>query len=154
MGMSKKEFSLTRLSQNRIIVLNISIASIYDAYETYPNGKAYPVSVGILSLGATKSIYVVDRNDFNLLSTWEYFNSTSSNHIPSYSWGIYIGSVQPDLLGSLMLSSYDQNRVLGQVSLQQVATTNYLSNLNIYLEDIGIGVATGDSLFNFNNKSD
>lgn len=95
--------------QNGIIVPNVSMASIYDAYETYTNGKAYPVSVGILSLGATKPIHVVDGNDFNLLSAWEYFNSTSSNRIPSYPWGMHIGSVQPDLPGSLMLGGYDQN---------------------------------------------
>lgn len=135
-------------------VPNVSIASIYDAYETYPNGKSYPVSVGILSLGGTKSTHTVDGNVFNMLSAWEYFNNTSSDRIPSYSWGMHIGSVEPDLPGSLMLGGYDQNRVVGEVSSQQVATTNHLGNLNIYLKDIGIGVAIGDSPFYFNNKSD
>jgi len=140
--------------QNGPTVPNLSMASIYDAYETYPNGKAYPVSVGILSLGGPKPIHTVDGNNFNLLCAWEYWNDTSSDRIPSYSWGMHIGSVEPVIPGSLVLGGYDQSRVLDQVSSQQVDPTNNLGNLAIYLEDIGIGVATGGSPFGFENKSD
>ncbi|KAJ5959239.1 uncharacterized protein N7479_006389 [Penicillium vulpinum] len=139
--------------QNGHKVPNVSMASIYDAYQEYPNGKRYPVSVGVLSLGAPKASHVVDGNKFNLLSAWEHWNDSSSDRIPSYSWGMHIGSVEPEIPGSLMLGGYDQNRVLDQVSSQQVDNTRHLGNLRIYLKDIGIGVATGDSPFGFENKS-
>ncbi|KAJ5383483.1 hypothetical protein N7517_001394 [Penicillium concentricum] len=125
--------------QNGHKVPNVSIAAIYDAYQEYPNGKRYPVSVGTLSLGATKPTHVVDGNIFNLLSAWEHWNDSSSDRIPSYSWGMHIGSVEPDIPGSLILGGVDDTRHLG--------------NLRISLEDIGIGVATGDSPFDFENKS-
>ncbi|KAJ5164544.1 uncharacterized protein N7500_006374 [Penicillium coprophilum] len=139
--------------QNGHRVPNVSMASIYEAYQEYPNGKRYPVSVGTLSLGATKPTHVVDGSRFNLLSAWQHWNDTSSDRIPSYSWGMHIGSVEPDIPGSLILGGYDQNRVLNQVSSQHVDDTNHLGNLRISLEDIGIGVATGDSPFDFENKS-
>ncbi|KAJ5617255.1 hypothetical protein N7537_002369 [Penicillium hordei] len=66
---------------------------------------------------------------------------------------MHIGSVEPDIPGSLMLGGYDQSRVLDQVSSQQVDATNHLGNLMIYLKDIGIGVATGGSPFGFENRS-
>jgi hypothetical protein len=140
--------------QSGATVPNVSMTAIYDAYETYPNGQSYPVSVGILSLGATKPIHVVDGYEFNLLTAWEYWNDSSSDPIPSYSWGMHIGSVDPDIPGSLMLGGYDQSRVLDQVSSQQVDSTNNIGPLKIYLEDIGMGVATGDSPFDFKNKSE
>ncbi|KAI2696427.1 hypothetical protein CBS147332_8994 [Penicillium roqueforti] len=139
--------------QNGHTIPNVSMASIYDAYQEYPNGKQYPVSVGILSLGGPKPTHVVQGNKFNLLSAWEHWNDSSSDRIPSYSWGMHIGSVEPDIPGSLMLGGYDQSRVLDQVSSQQVDATNHLGKLMIYLEDIGIGVATGGSPFGFENKS-
>ncbi|KAJ5835989.1 hypothetical protein N7447_002015 [Penicillium robsamsonii] len=139
--------------QNGHSVPNVSMATIYEAYQEYPNGKKYPVSVGTLSLGGTKPTHVVDGSRFNLLSAWEHWNDSSSDRIPSYSWGMHIGSVEPDIPGSLVLGGYDQSRVLDQVSSQQVDDTRHLGNLKISLEDIGIGVATGDSPFDFENKS-
>ncbi|KAJ5342144.1 hypothetical protein N7541_011268 [Penicillium brevicompactum] len=134
-------------------VPNVSMASIYDAYQTY-NGKQYPVTLGTLSLGGTKSTHVVQGSTFNMVTAWEHWNQSSSEAIPSYSWGMHIGSVDPEIPGSLVLGGYDQSRVLDQVSTQQVDPTNNLGALNIYLEDIGIGVATGDSPFSFQNKTD
>lgn len=133
-------------------VPNVSMASIYDAYQTF-NGKKYPVTLGTLSLGGTKPDHVVQGNTFNMVTAWEYWNDTSSHQIPSYSWGMHIGSVEPDIPGSLVLGGYDQSRVLNQVSSQQVDPTNNLGNLKIYLEDIGMGVAIGGSPFQFQNKS-
>lgn len=133
-------------------VPNVSMASIYDAYQTY-NGKEYPVTLGSLSLGGTKSTHVVQGNTFNMVTAWAYWNQSSTLSIPSYSWGMHIGSVEPDIPGSLVLGGYDQSRVLEQVSSQQVDPTNNLGTLKIYLEDIGIGVATGSSPFDFQNKS-
>ncbi|CAI7665513.1 unnamed protein product [Penicillium glandicola] len=139
--------------QNSHKIPNISMVSIYDAYQEYPNGKRYPVSVGILSLGGPWPTHVVDGNTFNLLCAWEHWNESSLHAIPSYSWGMHIGSVDLEIPGSLMLGGYDQSRVLGQVSTQQVDATNNFGSLEIYLKDIGIGVATGNSPFAFENKT-
>ncbi|CAG8112067.1 unnamed protein product [Penicillium salamii] len=133
-------------------VPNVSMMAIYDAYQTY-NGKNYPVTLGTLALGGTKRTHVVANTALNMLAAWEYWNDTSSRQIPSYSWGMHIGAVEPEIPGSLVLGGYDQSRVLNQVSSQQVDPKKNLGNLKIYLEDIGIGVATGDSPFGFQSKS-
>ncbi|OQE94905.1 hypothetical protein PENNAL_c0003G04939 [Penicillium nalgiovense] len=133
-------------------VPNVSMASIYDAYQTY-NGKKYPVTLGTLSLGGTKPTHVVQGNTFNMVTAWEHWNQSATLSIPSYSWGMHIGSVEPDIPGSLMLGGYDQSRVLNQVSSQQVDPVNNIGALKISLEDIGIGVATGGSPFGFQNQS-
>ena len=136
-------------------VPNVSMASIYDAYQTYKgnNGTKYPVTLGTLSLGGTKPTHVVQGNTFNMITAWEYWNESSTLSIPSYSWAMHIGSVEPDIPGSLMLGGYDQSRVLNQVSSQQVDPASHLGVLKISLEDIGIGVATGGSPFDFQNQS-
>ncbi|KAJ9484075.1 hypothetical protein VN97_g9322 [Penicillium thymicola] len=132
-------------------VPNVSMTSIYDAYQEYPNGKRYPVSVGILSLGGSRPTHLEYK--FNLICAWEHWNESSSYRIPSYSWGMHIGSVDLNIPGSLILGGYDQTRVLGQVSSQPVHGSSDFGSLSIYLADIGIGVATGNSPFDFENKS-
>ena len=67
-------------------VPNVSMASIYDAYQTYKgnNGTKYPVTLGTLSLGGTKpTITVVQGNTFNMITAWEYWNESSTLSIPS-----------------------------------------------------------------------
>lgn len=128
--------------------------AIYDAYQTYPDGTNYPVSVGFLSLGAPKLTHsVVDYTyTFNLLAGWLY-SKGGVNKLPSYSYGMHVGSVNPDIPGSLILGGYDRNRVLGNVSSQNVDTANGQGKLSIVLQDIGIGVAAGGSPFGYTSKT-
>ncbi|CAG7932538.1 unnamed protein product [Penicillium olsonii] len=140
--------------KNGLSVPSVSMASIYKANQTFTaNGKEYPVTLGTLSLGGTKPTHVVQGNTFNLVSAWAHWNRSSSQRIPSYSWGMHIGSVEPDIPGSLVLGGYDQSRVLNEVSTQQVDPDSNLGALKIYFKDIGMGVATGDSPFDFEAKS-
>ncbi|CAG8918367.1 unnamed protein product [Penicillium salamii] len=148
-GVLADELTLT----NGFAVPNVSIASIYKANQTYGNnGKEYPVTLGTLSLGGTKGTHVVQGNTFNMVTAYMW-DHTSAQQIPSYSWGMHIGSVEPEIPGSLVLGGYDRSRVLNEVSTQQVDPDSNLGNLKIYFEDIGIGVAAGDSPFDFESKS-
>ncbi|KAJ5504409.1 hypothetical protein N7463_007283 [Penicillium fimorum] len=132
-------------------VPNVSMTAIYDAYQEYPNGKRNPVSVGILSLGGLRPTHL--KYKFNMICAWEHWNETSNYRIPSYSWGMHIGSVDLNIPGSLILGGYDQARVLGQVISPPIYGTPDFGSLTVSLADIGIGVATGNSPFDFQNKS-
>ncbi|KAJ5627876.1 hypothetical protein N7490_010104 [Penicillium lividum] len=128
-----------------ITVLNASISGIYEAYQEYPNGKRYPVEVGTLALGGPALNQTVNNVTYNLLGAYAWQN----NQIPSYSWGMHIGSVEPSIAGSLVMGGYDQDRVVGNVSSQQVNATQDVGTLDITLYDIGLGVAEGESPWQF-----
>ncbi|PYI01873.1 acid protease [Aspergillus sclerotiicarbonarius CBS 121057] len=132
-------------------VPNVSFEAIYQTYQTYPNGKSYPVSVGSLALGAPYlSDEISNTTTLNMLAGWLY----SNDDIPSYSYGMHIGSVNPSIAGSLVLGGYDKSRVMGDVSAQAVSLNSATSGiLELELKDIGIGVAAGPSPFGFNNES-
>ncbi|THC90173.1 hypothetical protein EYZ11_010368 [Aspergillus tanneri] len=117
------------------VVPNVSFTTIYQTYQTYPNGKAYPVPVGNLALGAPYLKNVVSGLTLNMIAAWLY-SSGRENSIPSYSYGMHIGSVNPAIPGSLVLGGYDKSRVLGE----------------IVLKDIGLDVATGGSPPGFTSK--
>ncbi|OJJ31392.1 hypothetical protein ASPWEDRAFT_45330 [Aspergillus wentii DTO 134E9] len=134
------------------IVPNVSMTATYDTYQTYPNGKAYPVEVGTLALGAPKLKHIPDISsgeEMNMIASYLYTDG-GANKIPSYSFGMHIGSVKENIPGSLVLGGYDQNRVVGDVSSQKVALPN--GEFEIQMKDIGLGVATGGSPWNFTRK--
>lgn len=120
---------------------NVSVSGIYEAYQTYPNGKKYPVEVGTLALGAPALNHTVNNATYNLIESYLW----KTQQIPSYSWGMHIGAVAPSIAGSLVMGGYDQTRVIGNVSSQPLNSTNGLGSLNIDLYDIGLGVAEGAS---------
>lgn len=138
---------------------NVSVTGIYEAYQTYPNGQKYPVEVGTLALGAPALNQTVGNATYTLLESYLWKNQ----QIPSYSWGMHIGTAVPAIAGSLVMGGYDQARVVGNVSSQPVNSTNGLGTLDIDLYDIGLGVAEGASpwkkfssmngLFRRNNSS-
>ncbi|OJJ39962.1 hypothetical protein ASPWEDRAFT_49803 [Aspergillus wentii DTO 134E9] len=129
-------------------VPNVSMSAIWEAYETYPGGAQYQPQVGTLSLGGPYPFY--PTNGGTNIINWYLYNDSS---IPSYSYGLHIGSVEPSVTRSLLLGGYDQNRVLGEVSAQSVVLNAANSGaLQIGLEDIGLGVASGGSPFNFTSK--
>lgn len=120
---------------------NVSLTVIYDTCQTYPNGRSYPVSVGNLVLGAPRLRDTASGVNMNTLAAWLY----TSNHIPSYSYSMHIGSVSPRIPGSLVLAGYDSTRLLGEASSQPVVGSTGV--LQIVLRDIGLRVAEGGSPF-------
>ncbi|KAL4745513.1 aspartic peptidase domain-containing protein [Aspergillus terricola var. indicus] len=120
---------------------NVSLTAIYDTYQTYPNGRSYPVSVGNLVLGAPRLRDTASGLNMNTLAAWLY----TSHHTPSYSYSMHIGSVSPRIPGSLVLAGYDSTRLLGEASSQPVVDSTGI--LQIVLRDIGLGVAEGGSPF-------
>jgi hypothetical protein len=124
-------------------VPNASIQGVYQTYETYPNGKSYPVQVGTLALGAPWSTDTLDNATLNMIASWLY-TSGGDDAIPSYSYGMHIGSVSPAIAPSLVLGGYDSSRVLGDVSAQSVSLDPATSGqLDIIIKDIGLGLAGG-----------
>ncbi|KAL4863609.1 aspartic peptidase domain-containing protein [Aspergillus spectabilis] len=123
------------------VVPNVSFTTIYDTYQTYPNGRSYPVSVGNLALGAPRLRHSSSGLSLNMIAAWLY----TSNQIPSYSYSMHIGSVDPPIPGSLVLGGYDRTRLVGQASSQSVVDAAGI--LQIVLRDIGLGVADGGSPF-------
>ncbi|KAL4894582.1 aspartic peptidase domain-containing protein [Aspergillus ambiguus] len=134
------------------VVPNVSFTTVYQTYQTYPNGKGYPVPVGSLALGAPYLKDVVSGLTLNMIAAWLY-TSGGDNSIPSYSYGMHIGSVNPAIPGSLILGGYDKSRALGNVSSQPVSLSSYSSGeWQIQLKDVGLGVAAGGSPFDFTSK--
>lgn len=128
-----------------ITVPHVSLIGISQGYQTYPGGRIQPLEVGVLSLGAdalnqTFGINETHAVEANFVTGWLY----ESGKIPSYSYGMHIGSAAKKIPGSLVLGGYDVTRVLGDVSSQAYNGTRF----PIQLLDIGIGVATGDSPWN------
>jgi hypothetical protein len=121
---------------------------------TYPNGVKADPPLGLLALNAgtnDKSVEThVEHSATNVsagyASAWipaGYLHNQSV--IPSYSYGLHIGSAALDYPGSLYLGGYDKGRLIGPY-------TTY-SSQNPTLLDIEIGVETGGSPFSFQNKT-
>ncbi|OQV00627.1 hypothetical protein CLAIMM_06100 [Cladophialophora immunda] len=127
-------------------VLNASISAVFNASYTLPNGIKYPLDVGFLSLGASNNQffgpYVANMVPLNLSAT---------GVVPSNTWGMHIGSVYPNVPGSLILGGYDRNRVIGTVSMWPAQNTMF--DMIINLLDVSIGVETGASPFPFAYRS-
>lgn len=127
---------------------NISFDAVSEAYTTYPNGKNYPVFVGTLALGAPRRYHIVEGWRFNMVAAYLYHLTAGEAQLPSYSYGMHIGSVALDIPPSLILGGYDRNRVLGNVSRQPVAQdSGGTGALRIKMTDITIGIAGGESPF-------
>ena len=141
------------------VVPNVSFTAIHAAYQIYPNGRKYPISVGNLALG-TQSLNdpsYASISNFSMIAAWLY-TSGGENSIPSYSYGLHIGSVNPAIAGSLVLGGYDKSRILGEVSSQPITSKlnhfgSGVTGWQIELKDIGLGVAAGGSPFSFTSKN-
>ncbi|CAD0107965.1 unnamed protein product [Aureobasidium uvarum] len=121
---------------------------------TYPNGVSALPQVGLLALTAGPNekdmIQIFDKSATNTsvgaASVWipaGYLYNQSI--IPSYSYGLHIGSAALGYSGSLLLGGYDKARVIGPYTTYGSQTPTLL--------DIGIGVETGGSPFAFQNKT-
>lgn len=154
------EYAITEQLGGRVdiggatVIPDVSIALMNQSYRVYPGGSVYPVEVGTLSLGAPNLNHTFTTGDgvpaINLTFVNSYlYTSGGPKKIPSYSYGMHIGSVPLNIPGSLMLGGYDQSRTIGDVSSQSCDS----AELTIKLVDIGIGVATGGSPWAYASKT-
>ena len=118
-------------------------------YITPSNENTTAVEVGYLALGAGDDKGGTPTQQFGStqwpIVTWNlpgYF--WKHNITPSFSYTLHVGSVALDYPLSLIFGGYDQGRVIG-------APTTF--NEPPSLLDIGIGVQTGGSPFNFTSRS-
>ncbi|KAF9777458.1 hypothetical protein IL306_004425 [Fusarium sp. DS 682] len=141
---------LDRVWLNGAYAENVSLALLDSQQKIkYPGGQTSPFFAGCLSLGgrrATKQTFSQDNAppiNASLVPGWFWEHEwTRSN-----SFGMHIGSVQPDIPGSLWFGGYDQNRVIGEV-----LNMNGGPRDGITLRDIGIDVVGSKSPFEFNSK--
>ena len=132
-------------------VPDVDLIAISAGWQTYPGGQAYPLEVGILSLGSpdiNQTFGAVIKINTTFVTSYFYEQEGSLN-IPSYSYGLHIGSASLGIPGSLLLGGYDQNRVMGDVSAQAFSSGSF----PIELFDLSIGVAEGGSPWDYNNKT-
>ncbi|KAH6977339.1 aspartic peptidase domain-containing protein [Ilyonectria sp. MPI-CAGE-AT-0026] len=118
----------------------------------YPGGKEQPFFAGCLSLGGSGSVNQSFTRDG--VSSAPLTNASlvpgymwEQGKIPSNSFGMHIGSLQPNLAGSLWFGGYDQNRVVGEV-----ITLDGDFREGITLWDIGIDAIGSSSPFGFDSQ--
>ncbi|GKZ46309.1 hypothetical protein AbraIFM66951_009238 [Aspergillus brasiliensis] len=132
-------------------VPDVDLIIISAGWQTYPGGQEYPLEVGILSLGSpaiNQTFGAVIKINTTFVTSYFYEQEGSLN-IPSYSYGMHIGSASLGIPGSLLLGGYDQNRVMGEVSSQAFSSGSF----PIELLDMSIGVAEGGSPWTYANKT-
>ncbi|KAL3446135.1 aspartic peptidase domain-containing protein [Aspergillus insuetus] len=140
-GSSRQVRVADQVTLDETSIPNVSFTEIYDTYQTYPNGRSYPVTVGNLALGGPRLRDTTSGLSLNMIASYLY----TTSRIPSYSYGMHIGSVNPPIPGSLVLGGYDRSRIVGQASSQPLMDSAGV--LQIVLRDIGLGVAEGASPF-------
>ena len=134
-----------------IHVPDVDLITISAGWQTYPGGQAYPLQVGTLSLGSpdiNQTFGASIKINTTFITSYLYEQEGSTN-IPSYSYGMHIGSASLGIPGSLLLGGYDQNRVIGDVSAQSFSSGSF----PIEMYDMSIGVAEGGSPWNYSNKT-
>lgn len=119
-------------------------------FNEFPGGLKYGLQIGNLALGGT---------DIN--QSWPNGGKPRANGTlvpsflfgagitPSNSYGLHVGSVAMGIPPSLYIGGYEQSRVLGVVTAQSYG----LNFFPIDLLDISIGVAVGNSPFDFSSKA-
>ncbi|KAI2626234.1 aspartic peptidase domain-containing protein [Xylaria nigripes] len=133
-----------------MLIPNVALALISNSYAAYPKDPWYPLSVGCLGVGAPGTLnqsFSVNSGSLINASLIPGFMK-SSNKIPSNSFAMHIGSVDPPMPGSLYFGGYDQNRVVGKIISNTGDYTKVIS-----LKDISIGVVDGSSPWAFESKS-
>lgn len=137
------------LTINGKTVWNATLASASSGNITYPNGMVGGVTLGYLSLGAPRTKQFFSTSDTEVghgynasLFAGQLFDD---KEIPSYSYGLHIGSAAFNYSGSLVFGGYNKGRVIGPV-------TSFPGQDTVDLVDISIGVEYGGSPFNFTSK--
>ena len=129
----------------------VDLILIRAGWQTYPNGRAYPLEVGTLSLGSPELNQTFGASiKINTTFINSYLYDQGGVHsIPSYSYGMHIGSASLGIPGSLHMGGYDQSRVIGDVSSQSYNSGSF----PIELFDMSLGVAEGGSAWSYPNKT-
>ncbi|KAH8424919.1 uncharacterized protein LDX57_002665 [Aspergillus melleus] len=131
-------------------VYDVDLLAVSQAYQTYPGGQNYPLEVGVLSLGCPEFNQTFTRGDgVSINATFINSHVFTAKMASSYSFGMHIGSAPLRIPGSLMLGGYDGNRIVGETSAQPYSGGKF----PIKLLDVGIGVASGGSPWNYFNKT-
>ncbi|KAF2259364.1 hypothetical protein CC78DRAFT_562665 [Lojkania enalia] len=130
-------------------VYNASLVSARYGNITYPNGQVGGVPLGVLPLGGDKvaQYFITDSTTIGKnITAWTFPGRLySDGDIPSFSYGLHIGSASFNYPGSLVYGGYNKGRVIGPV-------TSFKNASAVDLLDIGIGVEHGNSPFNFTSK--
>ncbi|KAJ6031767.1 hypothetical protein N7540_002499 [Penicillium herquei] len=130
---------------------DVDLITISAGWQTYPGGKAYPLEVGTLSLGSPdiNQTFGAEIKINTTFVTSYLYDQRGSRNIPSYSYGMHIGSASLGIPGSLLLGGYDRNRVIGDVSAQSFSSGSF----PIELYDMSLEVAEGGSPWSYSNKT-
>ena len=129
-------------------IWNASIVSATIANITNPDGSVRGVPLGNLALGAdgaqTQVFTLSDTKANDEIVSWIFPGALyNQSIIPSYSYGLHIGSAQFNYPGSLVFGGFNKGRVIGPA-------TSFTDTLPLL--DIGIGVEEGESPFDFTSK--
>ncbi|KAI9898843.1 hypothetical protein N3K66_005304 [Trichothecium roseum] len=137
------------VSLNGVKMANASLMLLESQVVKYPGGRTVPFFAGCLSLGgggAVNQSFALDAGpaiNASVPPGWMWEQAWT----PSNSFGMHIGSVQPDMPGSLWFGGYDRNRVVGDVL---GASGSPRSGITLW--DVGIDVVGDDSPFDYKSK--
>ncbi|GAB1736120.1 hypothetical protein NU219Hw_g6170t1 [Hortaea werneckii] len=128
-------------SDTRINNLDKSAIILSNNYSiTYPGGASYTLSTGFLSLSSrNENITWTAQNGTSITAMKILPRAYHNEFIPSESYSLHVGSVFPNITGSLILGGYDKSRCLSEPLVTQ--------GDSFTLTDIGLNVSSGDSVF-------
>ncbi|KAI9703497.1 MAG: hypothetical protein M1820_005801 [Bogoriella megaspora] len=135
------------VSINSQPVYNVSIGAVDEAVNILANGATLPPQIGWLTLGSESPLAIgpmqSDSYGFTVFTVVGGLYNQSVT--PSNSFGFHAGSAPLNYPASLLLGGYDAGRVIGPYTT--------FAQQQPKLLDIGIGVETGASPFNFTSRS-
>ncbi|RMX93476.1 hypothetical protein D0868_12835 [Hortaea werneckii] len=128
-------------SDTRVNILDESAILLSNNYSiTYPGGASYTLSTGFLSLSSrNENVSWTAQNGTSITAMKPLPRAYDNKFIPSKSHSLHVGSVFPNITGSLILGGYDKSRCLSEPLVTQ--------GDSFTLTDIGLNVSSGDSVF-------
>lgn len=144
---AKGSLALYTTADRPSMIVNASTRLVYEASTVYPDGSKFPLQLGQLALGAGQV-----NQTFTSGGSTPSVNASlvpgylwAKKQIPSWSFGLHIGSATLGPPLSLWVGGYDRSRIVGPVSSQSF--DGAIFSLSIDLLDIAIGVDQGASPF-------
>lgn len=90
--------------------------------------------------GSVSNITYYKTQDDTVTANTTLHSAYDAGYIPSLSYGLHIGSAEPNITGSLVLGGYDKSRILSDAIVA--------GNDNVFrLTDIALNVSSGGSAF-------
>ncbi|KAK5044574.1 hypothetical protein LTR84_010698 [Exophiala bonariae] len=124
---------------------NLAILVSTNVTVGFPGGAKYTSDVGLFSLsGSTAKVSWANENKTTSTANQPLAVAYNDDHIPSRSFGLHIGSVEPQVEGSLVLGGYDSSRCI----TEPISTDGDAFSL----VDISLNVSSGASAF-LNSKT-